>query len=339
MVTIICPTYNEEKYISRCIDSMIQQDFPHEVELLFVDGGSSDKTRDIISTYREKYSFIKTFDNPCRIVSYAMNIGIENAKGNVIIRIDAHSYFPPDYVSTLYKAIRELDADNVGVVSKTDVLNKTPKTLAIREVLSNRFGVGNSLFRTGVDEITEVDTVPFGCYRKEIFEKHGMFDVRLTRNQDIEFNKRIIREGGRILLLPDTQCTYYARETFTAMMNNNYDNGKWNVLTVYYTNRFDSISLRHFVPMFFVLSLIMPPLLALIYPPIISLTIVSLTLYVVFLLLVSVKEVISKKLNVLLLMAAFSLLHISYGIGSIAGLIKLPFLKVKNEDHVPKECI
>ena len=131
----------------------------------------------------------------------------------------------------------------MGTVCKTDVLNKTPKTLAIREVLGNKFGVGNSTFRTGITEEQDVDTVPFGCWRREVFEKYGLYDVRLVRNQDIELNKRIKRGGGKIYILPDTYCTYLARETWSALAKNNYGNGKWNILTVWYTKMFSSLSI------------------------------------------------------------------------------------------------
>ena len=107
------------------------------------------------------------------------------------------------------KKLYELNADNVGAACRTDVLNKTPKTLAIREVLSNRFGVGNSTFRLGVDKVMDVETVPFGCWRRKVFEKYGYYDERLIRNQDIELNKRIIHGGGRICIVPETYCTYW----------------------------------------------------------------------------------------------------------------------------------
>lgn len=94
-----------------------------------------------------------------------------------------------------------LGIDNVGAACKTDVLNKNQKTLAIKEVLSNRFGVGNSTFRLGVEKVMEVDTVPFGCWRKEVFDKYGYYDERLIRNQDIELNKRIVRGGISVLFL------------------------------------------------------------------------------------------------------------------------------------------
>ena len=162
MLSVICPIYNEEKYIRQCIDSVLSQDYPYnDLEVLFVDGMSTDCTRAIVTEYTKQYSHIRLIDNPHKIVPRAMNIGIHASKGNIIIRLDAHASYQPDYFSVLYRYSCELRVENVGVVCKTDVLNKTPKTLAIREVLSNKFGVGNSAFRTGINQIMEVDTVPF----------------------------------------------------------------------------------------------------------------------------------------------------------------------------------
>jgi len=328
MLTVICPIYNEEKYIVQCIESIVAQDYlKEELEVLFVDGMSKDRTREIVAQYAEKYPFIHLLDNPHKIVPYAMNIGIKAAKGEIIMRLDAHSYYQNDYFSVLTKRLAEFDADNVGVVCKTDVLNKTPKTLAIREVLGNKFGVGNSVFRTGVSEVKEVDTVPFGCWRREVFEKYGLYDVRLVRNQDIELNKRIINGGGKIFIVPDTYCTYLARETYKSLAKNNFDNGRWNILTVYYTKQFKSLSLRHFIPLLFVLPLIIPALLALLWWPLILISMLSLVAYVGLLGLISLKLSVSKKLNFFLLLWSFIVLHLSYGFGSLAGVFKLPFIR------------
>ena len=329
MISVICPIYNEEKYIGKCIESIMQQDYPKEdMEVLFVDGMSTDKTRSIISEYLPRCSYLRVVDNPHRIVPYAMNKGIEESKGDVIIRIDAHTSYERNYFSVLVSRLYELDADDVGAVCKTDVLNKTPKTLAIREVLSNKFGVGNSVFRTGVDKVMEVDTVPFGCWRREVFDKYGLYDTRLVRNQDIELSKRILRGGGKIFIVPDTFCTYYARETYRALSRNNYQNGKWNILTVYYTKQFNSLSLRHFVPMVFVLSLILPLLASIIWLPLIWIAVASLSAYLLALTAICIKLSVNKRLNITYLLCSFFVLHLSYGCGSLAGCFSVLKLKL-----------
>lgn len=327
-LTVICPIYNEEKYIGQFLDSILQQDYPkNDMEILLVDGMSKDRTRRIVTEYISKYPFIHMIDNPDRIVPYAMNRGIDAAKGEVIMRLDAHASYQSNYFSVLVNGLRRLKADNVGTVCKTDVLNKTPKTLAIREVLGNKFGVGNSTFRTGIDREQEVETVPFGCWPREVFEKYGKYDIRLVRNQDIELNKRIIRGGGKIFILPDTYCTYLARETWKALAKNNFSNGMWNILTVYYTRTFSSLSLRHFIPLLFILSLIVPLLLAFVWRPFALISIASLIAYVALLSLVSIKLALSKHLNYFYLLVTFVVLHLSYGWGSMVGIIKLPFTK------------
>lgn len=328
MLSVICPIYNEEKYIAKCIESVLLQDYPKDdLEILFVDGMSTDKTREIVSRYADKYPFIKLLDNPKKIVPYAMNAGIKAVKGDVVMRLDAHATYENNYFSALAAALKEYDADNVGAVCRTDVLNKTSKTLAIREVLSNKFGVGNSTFRTGITGVQEVETVPFGCWKRDVFEKYGMYDTRLVRNQDIELNKRIIRGGGRIVIIPDTYCTYLARETYKALAKNNYGNGKWNILTVYYTKEMRSLSVRHFVPLAFVLSLLVPVLIGVFWLPALCLSVASMCIYLLALGAVSAKLAAVKKLNICYLLVSFIVLHISYGWGSFVGTLKLPFMK------------
>lgn len=326
-LSVICPVYNERQYIIKCVESILAQDFPKDkLEVLFVDGMSSDETRQIISSYVDKYSFIRMLDNPERIVPCAMNIGIMEAKGDVIMRLDAHAIYPFNYFSVLVDALFELSADNVGAVCCTEVLHKTQKTLAIREVLSSKFGVGNSVFRTGVDKVMQVDTVPFGCWKREVFDKYGLYDVRLVRNQDIELNKRILRGGGKIYLVPDTCCTYFARETYKAFAANNYKNGKWNILTVFYTKQFDSLSLRHFIPLLFVVSLFFPLFLWVICPYVYVVSLMSLVAYLFLITIVSLKLFCRKKISVMYLLVSFCILHISYGCGSLAALFSFPFL-------------
>lgn len=326
MLSVICPIFNEEKYIAKCIDSILSQDYPRsDLEVIFVDGMSTDKTREIVRDYSAMYPFIRMIDNLDRIVPIAMNIGIKASRGDVIMRLDAHATYETNYFRVLTEALNELQADNVGAVCKTDVLNKTPKTCAIKEVLSNKFGVGNSIFRTGINNTMEVDTVPFGCWRRDVFTKYGLYDTRLIRNQDIELNKRIKRGGGKIYIVSGTYCTYLARETFHALAKNNYANGKWNILTVFYTKQFDSLSIRHFIPLIFLLSLILPTILSVIYLPMFLVALLSLLSYLLLVGSVSAKLSIKKGLSFINLLLSFLTLHLSYGVGSLIGLCQLPF--------------
>jgi glycosyltransferase involved in cell wall biosynthesis len=324
MVSVICPVYNEEKYMGACIDSVLSQDHSrNDMEILFIDGNSTDNTVKIIKEYITNYPFIKVINNPARIVPVAMNLGIKASNGDIIVRLDAHAIYPVNYISILVDKLIELNADNVGVSCKTDVLNKNPKTLAIREVLSSRFGVGNSIFRLGINKTEEVDTVPFGCYRKDVFERFGFFDARLIRNQDIELNKRIKRGGGKIYIISDIYFTYFARETFKEISKNNYANGKWNILTVFYTKNIHSLSLRHFIPMLFLLSLVLPVLPACLNYRFIYVTIISLSMYFLLVIGFSFLLAIKKRLSFVYLVVSYIVLHVSYGFGSLVGIIKI----------------
>lgn len=331
LVSIIIPTYNEEKYISDCLNSVIEFDYPQEfVEIFVVDGISTDNTRKIVTeNYCNTYKNIKLLDNLDRTAPFAFNVGIKNAHGDYIIIIGAHSAYSKDYIKKLVKWHNELDAYNIGGVMITDIRNKNKKTIAIEKVLSNKFGVGNATFRTGTNEVKSVDTVAYGCYRKESFEKFGLFNENLTRNQDIEFNKRIINAGGKIYLVPDVECRYFARETFKGIAKNNFENGLWNILTIFYTKDFSSLSLRHFIPLLFILSLIIPALAALLFYPFIYLSILSLIFYLGLIFSISLK-INNHETGFFYLIWTFLVLHISYGTGSLTGIFKLP-LKVLNK--------
>jgi len=306
------------------------QDYPKDdLEVLMMDGMSTDHTREIIKKMLPLCPYMHLLDNPERTPPWAMNRGIAEASGDIIMRIDAHANYPSNYFSTLVRRLRELEADNVGAVCRTEVLNKTPKALAIREVLSHKFGVGNALFRTGISEVQEVDTVPFGCWRRDVFEKYGLYDTRLTRNQDIELNKRILRGGGKIYLVPDTYFTYYARETFDKLFLNNFDNGRWNILTVYHTREMHSLSLRHFIPLIFILSLLLPLIGGFFWKPLWLICAASLVAYLTLLSIISFKLARNKNLSFFRLVESFIVLHFSYGLGSLVGILTLPFIKKK----------
>ncbi len=327
-ISVICPVYNEGDYITGCLESVLKQDYPHHLtEIFFVDGMSTDQTREIVTEYSKKYSFLRMLDNCQRTVPHAMNIGIRHSVGEYIIRLDAHSQYPPVYFSQLIDYAKKLNSDNVGGVCNTSVKNKNQKSLAITEVLSSRLGVGNSIFRTGAKNITEVDTVVFGCFKRDVFDRFGLYDERLVRNQDIELNKRIKRGGGKLYLVPEIQCTYFARETFGGLVKNNFQNGLWNILTVFYTKTLGSLSLRHFIPLFFLVSLILPPLLAIGYFPLILIGIVTSLLYIIMMLSSSFYLSRKKNVNMIYLFVSFFLMHFSYGSGSLIAILKLPFLK------------
>ncbi len=322
-VSIIIPCRNEEKYIADCLDSVVNNDYSKEkIEIFIIDGASSDNTRKIVEDYNKKFEYIRLLYNNKKTVPFAMNLGIAEAKGDFIVRLDAHSVYPKNFLSKLVYWNKKLNADNVGAIWVTDVKNKNPKTNSIRKVLSNKFGVGNSFFRIGVNEVIEADTVPFGCFKKEVFEKYGLYDTRLERDQDIELNKRIKRGGGKIFLIPDVYSTYYARETYRGIAKNNFQTGYWNLLTVYLTKRLDSLSLRHFIPLLFLLSLILPILGSIIESSFLFISLVSAGAYLCLLVIVS-WQLKDNETSFFHLFWTFIVLHISYGFGSFLGLLRI----------------
>lgn len=326
MVSVICPIYNEEKYIAQCIESVLAQDYPKEdLEVLFVDGMSSDNTRAIVQTYTKQFTILKLIDNPHTTVPYAMNIGIEAAKGDIIIRLDAHAIYPTNYLSKLVEGLHKHHADNVGAQCKTLPVNQSATAIAIAEALGSSFGVGNSMFRIGITEDIETDTVPFGCFRREVFDKVGLYDTDLIRNQDDELNARIVNSGGKIVLLSGLEFEYYARDSFAKLFKMYYQYGLYKPLV---NKKLGSpATLRQFIPPMFVVGLVLGSILSLCLPFIGLLYGAVLLLYIAAGMMIGVK--LYKKYQsatlVLAMPYTFFILHLSYGIGYIHGIIKLLF--------------
>lgn len=317
LVSIIVPIRNEEKYINKCIQSIFKQDYPFEnIEVIFVDGLSEDKTNEIVREYVEKYpGKIKLLNNPNKTVPYAMNIGIEDSVGEYIVRLDAHSEYSSDYISMCISTIEKTDADNVGGLAITRGHGLIGDAFA--KVLSSKFGVGNSGFRTNASS-GYCDTVPFGTFKRETFLKYGLYDERLIRNQDYELNYRIRKSGGKIYLNSDIELTYYCRNTISGILKQSYENGKWNVITSKLCP--GSMSIRHFIPLFFLLSLMILPILMVFTSVFGWLFAIELGLYFTLATLFSIK-IASKVSKTFLILILFPIFHISYGWGSLFGLI------------------
>ena len=324
MLSVIVPIYNEEKYIAKCIDSILEQDYPNEdLEVLFVDGRSTDKTRNIISGYIEKYPFIKLLDNPKKIVPYAMNAGIKSSKGEIIIRLDGHVEYPTNYFSALVKNLVELDADNVGALCETLPSGPSSKELAIAEALSSSFGMGNSYFRIGCNEVKEVDTVPFGCFKREVFDRVGLYDVELVRNQDDELNGRIINSGGKIYLIPSIVTKYYARDKISKVRKMFFQYGLYKPLVNKKLGK--PATVRQFFPLLFVLGLILGLILSCVHRLIACIYLLVLALYVLLALYFTAKSV-KKTGNWGLFVfqpLIYLTVHLSYGWGYLVGIYKI----------------
>lgn len=328
-LSVICPIYNEEKYIGPFLDSILQQDYPKDdMEILLVDGMSQDKTREIISTYAEKYPCLKLVDNPQQTVPYAMNNGIKNAKGNTIIRLDAHAEYPTDYFTKLCNNLEKLEgAENVGGVCITLPCNKTAVAVAIAECLSNKFGMGNSYFRVGASHVMSVDTVPFGCFRKSLFDKIGLYDTDMIRNQDDELNGRIIKSGGKIYLLPDVEIKYFARDKISKVRKMFYQYGLYKPLG---NKKLGSpATIRQFFPLLFVVGLIFGLIFCFIFPvlwPFYAAVVLMHLLIGVFEGFKSARKT-GKWGCVLIMPFIFLNMHICYGIGYLKGMYNLAFHK------------
>lgn len=331
-ISIIIPCRNEEKFIGKCLDSIIGQDFSNEnMEILVVDGMSDDRTRDIIANYAKQFSFIKQLENPNKIVPTAMNIGILKSKGKIIIRMDAHNTYEKDYISKCIKYMKEYDADNVGGIWITLPSNKSLLAKSIALALSNPFGVGNAHFRIGSKEPRYVDTVPFGCYRKEVFEENGLFDEDLIRNQDDEFNLRLIRNGGKILLVPDIVSYYYARDSLSKLWQMYYQYGYFKPLV---THKIGAIlTWRQLIPSLFLCSLMFTFVLSFFSYYFMRIFLLIIASYIATNLIFSFAIAIEKSLKLLaFLPITFATLHFSYALGYLKGIWDfVVFKKHKNK--------
>lgn len=323
-VSIICPVYNEEKFIDRCVKSIIAQDYPTDnLEVLFIDGRSTDRTRELIEKYTKAYPHIHLLDNPQQVVPYALNKGVEESTGEVVMRIDGHCVYPTNYVSELVKYLYELDADNVGGVWNTQPANDTAICQAIALASSHPFGVGGSMHKIGASEIMETDTVPFGCYKREVFEKTGLFDTDLVRNQDDEFNGRLLNKGGKIFLIPQVIINYTARDSIRKMRQMYYQYGLYKPLV---NKKLGApATIRQFFPLLFLIGLMVGGVLSIFSPWIRSVYIAVLLLYLFIALVVGCMGAIrtGKPVVTLLMPYVFLNVHLSYGYGYLCGLIKI----------------
>lgn len=258
VVSLVLPIRNEARYIALCLDGLASQDYPHDrIQILVVDGMSDDGTRDIVKEWFERWkdqtfqhSNLLLIDNPERIAATALNRGIRASRGEIIIRVDGHAVISADYVSQCVQKLANVHADCVGGPIRTVGNSWVSRGIAIGA--SSPFGVGNAAFRYA-HEGQFVDTLAFGAYRREVFERIGSFDEHLVRNQDDEFNFRLIRSGGKIWLDPAIRSTYYSRATIASLWRQYFGYGFWKVRVIQKHRR--PASWRHLVPISFVLVL------------------------------------------------------------------------------------
>lgn len=322
-VSVIMPIRNEYAFIEKAIASVLDNNYPAErMEVLVVDGMSNDGTRKIVEEVVGRDKRVKLLDNPAKIVPTAMNIGIQAARGEYVIRLDSHSAFSSDYISKCIEVAERTGAANVGGYIRTLPGAETRVAKSIAAASSSKFGVGNSAFRlTGPEQ--EADTVPFGTFRKELFEEIGGYDERLVRNQDIELNSRIRKAGGRIVISPEIQLSYYNRSTYTGLWQQAFNNGLWNPYTIWLLG--SGLRLRHFVPMSFVLGLLVLSTGSMFWWPARWILLGYSLLYLSAASYFSVVRARETKALAFLILLSFVVLHIAYGLGSVWGIITIPF--------------
>lgn len=326
-ISLILPIRNEAAYIERCLSAILAQDYPGEIEILVVDGISTDDTRATLQKFILHNSSFILLDNPGKIVPSGINIALRQAKGEIIIRVDGHTLIAPDYVRQCVEVLQRTKADNVG--GRMNAIGTSTFGKAVALATSTPFGIGGGRFHFSEKE-EWVDTVYMGAWPRQVFEKIGLFDEELVRDQDDEFNYRLRAAGGKILLSPDIQSEYTVRSTPRALWRQYFQYGFWKVRVLQKHPR--QMSLRQFIPPLFVLALLFSIILAFIPFPNFILhpaSFIPLS-YLLANLAASVLTISRAQKNNqfpftiyhLLLPFTFAILHLSYGSGFLLGLVK-----------------
>ena len=325
-VTVIIPCFNEEKFIGPCLDSILANDYIKEkLEILIIDGMSTDRTREIIGEYIQKNSNIRIIDNKARYKAFALNLGIKNAEGDMIVIMDAHATYSTDYISQSVFYLNKYNADNVGGICNIRPRNETLMGKSIALALGHKFGSGKAQYKILKEGIVETDTVFGGCYRKNVFDRIGLFNENLLRSMDMEFNQRLRKAGGKILLVTSIKTNYFTRSDLKSFIKHNIADGQWSILPFKYSS--NPIRFRHLLPFIFVTGLILGPVFSLINIYLFFFYASVLSIYLFLDLFFSFEAALKKKdLRLfLLLLIVFPCRHISYGLGTLVGFIKLLF--------------
>lgn len=324
-VSVIVPCRNEAPFIARCLESIIANDYPRDrLEILVVDGMSDDKTWNVVSDFAREHPEVKTLRNPRLITPVALNLGIADARGEIIFRIDAHARVARDYLRLCVDGLRRYEVDNIGGAMETLPIDDGLVAKAIAASMSHAFGVGDSDFRVGTEQVAATDTVFGGCYRREVFEKIGLFNERLMRTQDMEFNQRLRKAGGRILLDPKIRCCYYAPADVKSFARHNFHDGLWAILPFAYSDVLP-VRLRHLVPGAFTAAIVLSLMLGIWLEPLRLLLAAMMGIYFAASLVSSI-HIAWRKLDfryACLLPVVFGVRHFAYGFGSLYAAMKL----------------
>jgi len=229
-VTVIMPVRNEEQFLPRCMDSLLANDYPHgRLEVLVADGMSSDRSREILAGYSLRFPFVRVFDNPRRTAPTGLNAAIRQAQGDIIVRVDAHTVFAPDYLRQCVHLLRTTGASNVGGPQRSAGRDYESEAIAI--ATTSRFAAGDARFRFS-EQPAWVETVYLGAWWKETLLELGGFNEDWVVNQDFEMNHRLRLAGGKILLSPAIRCEYFVRPSLSALAKQYFRYGLWKVKTI-----------------------------------------------------------------------------------------------------------
>ena len=318
-VSVIMPVYNESAFIERSLNAILAQSYPKGLmEIVIADGMSTDSTRAMIESISARSEIpVKVVDNPKQIAPTGLNCALNVAKGDVVVRVDGHCEIDREYVANCVAILGSGAADGVG--GPIETVGETSVARMVAMAMSSPFGVGGSAFRTVKDREMYTDTVAFPGYTKRIIEKVGPFNEELVRNQDDEYNFRIRKSGGRILLSPTIRSRYYSRGTFRSLWRQYFQYGFWKVRVMQLHT--GQMSLRQFVPFVFVASILVLSLLSFISPAARYGLALLLTSYLMANLIASVMTCKTSLRQVPGVALSFAILHISYGCGFLMGLV------------------
>jgi GT2 family glycosyltransferase len=320
-VSIVAPMWNEAEHVEGLAADLAAQDFDGEVELLVADGGSTDGSVPLLRAACERRRLpVEIVDNPERWVSHGLNACVRRASGDLIVRLDCHSRYPVDYLRRCVAAAEETGAENVGGVLVPT--GRTPMERAVACAVDSAFG-GIGWTRHAADERVETDTVPYGAFRPEAFRLAGLFDESLVRNQDDEFNLRLRRAGGRIVLDPAIRVFYTPRGSFSRLFRQYFDYGRWKAPVM--RKHGQVTSARSLVPGAFVLALLLLVPLSLWHPSAALLLGLKASVYLTAALAFGVVCLHRRREPWRMLprvVAVFPTLHVAHGLGMLAGLAR-----------------
>lgn len=315
------PIRNEAKYIERSLGAVLRQDYPaNRLEVLVVDGRSSDATREIVSRLAGRYANVRLLDNPRQIQAAALNVGIRAARGEIIVRVDGHTFIEPDYVSACVRHLLAGDADNVGGMMRAR--GDTVVGQAVALATTSPFGIGGSKFHY-TDQVHTVDTVYLGAYWRKTLLEIGLFDEEFVINQDYELNVRLREAGGRILLSPAVKSVYIPRDSLRGLWRQYFRYGRWKTRTL--RKHPGSLQWRQLAAPLFVAALLVNGLLGLLAKPFRWLFGAVVGSYLLANLVASTISARRGGWKYLpLLPLVFAAVHVAWGIGFWVGLISPP---------------